>query len=587
MSPAHRSPLSHFLLAGALIAVFLFQSITASLEKSPIIDEPAHISSGLSYWATRVFIANPEHPPLLKEISALSLMLAGVRWPKSDLAEALTSGQAEGKNLEWPLGNNILHDYGVDRVLFWGRLPLALLGGLLGWLIFWWGRELVGSPAALAALFFFAFDPTMVAHASLVTTDVGVTTFTVLFLFALWRYIERPGWGRLVPCGLALGAVLCTKFNAVFLLPIIPILLAVAIRWPIAPDTAPAPPIEKKAVKAAPNALCPCGSGKRYKNCHGAVIVAEPNLVPSKFKKAAIAFAAMCGMAVVVIEALYFFPGDPFLYVTGLTRVNANHDPSNLHYLHGQMAATHYLSYFVATYLLKEPLATVILSTAGLVILFRGRYSTLVKWFLLLTPLVFLVATTLFADDIGFRYIIPTLPFAYILAGLGLVILFRQPDWGRYAAAALCVWVIVAAIGIYPDHLSYFNESACLLESPGKIGWDGGSSCGIFWLDDSNIDWGQGLKELRQWQVQHAPTQPVRLMYFGTYPPQGYQLNHKRIEPDDLMPDPSPGLYAVSADVVARDPVLGAARIPVGAAWLRTMKPIAIVHHAYYIYDVH
>src|SRR5580704_14349614 len=133
MSPVHRSPWSHFLVAGALIAVFLFQTITASLEKSPVVDEPPHIAAGLSYLGTHVFRANPEHPPLLKEISALSLMMAGVRWPKTDLSDALISGQAEGKNLEWPVGNNILHDDGVDRVLFWGRLPLALLGGLLGW----------------------------------------------------------------------------------------------------------------------------------------------------------------------------------------------------------------------------------------------------------------------------------------------------------------------------------------------------------------------------------------------------------------------------------------------------------------------
>jgi hypothetical protein len=85
--------------------------------------------------------------------------MAGIHWPKSPLADALIRGGPQSDKLEWPIGVNIIHDDGADRVLFWARLPFILLGALLGWLIYWWGRELVGSAAALAALFFYAFDP--------------------------------------------------------------------------------------------------------------------------------------------------------------------------------------------------------------------------------------------------------------------------------------------------------------------------------------------------------------------------------------------------------------------------------------------
>ena len=163
------------------------QSFSASSQKSPVFDEPPHIASGLSYLDTHVFHANLQHPPLLKEMSALFLSLAGIHWPKSPLADAVIRGGPQGDKLEWPVGSNIIHDNGPDRVLFWGRLPFILLGGLLGALLYWWGRELVGSTAALGALFLYAFDPNIVAHSGLVTTDVGVTAFEVLFLFALWR----------------------------------------------------------------------------------------------------------------------------------------------------------------------------------------------------------------------------------------------------------------------------------------------------------------------------------------------------------------------------------------------------------------
>ena len=575
-----------------------------------MFDEPPHIASGLSYLETRVFHANLQHPPLLKELSAMFLMAAGIHWPKSPLADALIRGGPEGDKLEWPIGVNIIHDYGADRVLFWARLPFILLGALLGWLIYWWGRELVGSAAALAALFFYAFDPTIVAHSALVTTDVGVTTFTVLFLFTLWRYIHQPTRKHLIFCGLALGAVLGAKFSAVFLLPAAAILMAAAVRWPMASESGTAP--EKSFAKIGPNNPCPCGSGKKYKKCHGAGAAPSKDVEHSvrmhELTRAAGMFLAMCAIAAVVIQALYLFNGDPFLYLTGLKKVNADHIAGYQAYLHGELAP-HFYSYFAVAYLVKEPLATVLLSIAGLVILLRNKTAPVAtKLFLLLTPAVFFLATTILADNLGIRYMIPTLPFAYLLAGLALKKLLTAPSrlrlgktprlenapsletrrglaWGRYAAAALCLWVMVEAVGIYPDHLSYFNESACLLEAPGRIGWDGGSACGPMWLDDSNVDWGQGLKQLRSWLDRHANGRPVHLTYFGVYPPEYYGLQYPKADLSELLGNRPPGLYAVSATHVARVPALAGMTAPGAGAWLRS-PPVAMAGHAIYIYDV-
>jgi hypothetical protein len=584
MSPVPHSPKWHYVLAGVLVAAFMVQSFLASLQKSPVFDEPPHIASGLSYLETHVFRANSQHPPLLKEISAVFLLAAGIHWPKSPAADALISGAPQGDKLEWPIGTNIIYLNGADRVLFWGRLPFILLGGLLGWLIFWWGRELVGSAAALAALFLYAFDPTMVAHSGLVTTDVGVTAFAVLFLFVLWRYFQQPDWRRLAVCGLALGAVLGAKFSAVFILPVTAILMAAAVLWPVASETAAEAPQEKRFAKVGPNSPCPCGSGKKYKKCHGAGAAPGKDvgqaLRQRELMRTAGMFLAMCVVAVVFVEALYFFPSDPFLYITGLKKVNADHVAGYQAYLHGD-TSPHFYSYFAVAYLVKVPLATVILSIAGLVLLLRNQTMPfLIKLFLLLTPVVFFLATSLLADNLGIRYIIPTLPFAYLLGGLALAKLFeKQLVWGRYAAAVLCLWMVVEAIGIYPDHLSYLNELACLLESPGRIGWDGGSRCGTLWLDDSNVDWGQGLKQLRAWMDVHGKGRPLHLTYFGVYPPEGYGLQYVKTKPEELASPPKPGLYAVSANWVARLPVL----LPT-ASWLRT-PPDAIVGHAFYIYD--
>jgi len=589
MSSAHRPPQSHLILAGILVAIFIAQSLTASLQKSPVFDEPPHIASGLSYLETHVFHANIQHPPLLKEMSALFLMMAGIHWPKTPAADALIRGGPGSDKLEWPIGVSLIQSE-PGRVLFWARLPFILLGGLLGALIYWWGRELVGSTAALGALFLYALDPTMVAHSALVTTDVGVTAFTIIFLFSLWRYIQRPDWRRLVFCGLALGAVLSAKFSAVFLLPVGAILLAAAILWPIAPAAGTAAPPEKRTAKVGPNAPCPCGSGKKYKKCHGAGAApgkdVERGLLQRELIRTAGMFLAMCAVAVVLIEAFYFFPSDPLLYVAGLKKVNADHLVGYQAYLHGNLAPR-FTSYFAATFLLKEPMATVLLSIGGLVLLLRNKsIPLLTKLFLLLTPVVFFIATTLMADDLGIRYMIPTLPFAYLLGGLAIAKLFEmKQSWGRYVAAALCLWVAVEAVGIYPDHLSYFNESACLLEKPGNIGFDGGSRCGTLWLDDSNIDWGQGLKQLHTWLDDHAKSKPVHLTYFGIYPPENYGIKYQNTDLQTLLTGPPPGMYAVSAHAVARTPAIGEAQVAGAGAWLRS-PPEAIVGHAYYIYEV-
>ena len=91
-----------------------------------------------------------------------------------------------------------------------------------------------------------------------------------------------------------------------------------------------------------------------------------------------------------------------------------------------------------------------------------------------------------------------------LAGGAGAAWLIRQGRWGRAVTAALGLWMLSTSAAIYPDHLSYFNEFACVAE-PGQIGLDGGSRCGTLWLDDSNVDWGQGLKQLKTWLDVHAP----------------------------------------------------------------------------------
>ncbi len=238
-----------------------------------------------------------------------------------------------------------------------------------------------------------------------------------------------------------------------------------------------------------------------------------------------------------------------FLYSLGMQRVNADHNPDYLVFLGGQFQ--HSFRDLLPDGVSAEG-ADCGDSVGGLGIYAVRRSPA--RWFLLLPPAVIFAAHMAFADDLGVRYIIPALPFLYLIGGIGAAWLIGRECAGRIAVGVLGAWLLFTSFAIAPDHLSYFNEAA------------GGPRGGPSWLDDSNVDWGQGFKQLKVWADQNAKGRPIKLAYFGSFPPTAYGLNAEPV--DALMKPPAPGLYAVSAHFVARVP----------AEWLKR-PPAAIVGH--------
>jgi hypothetical protein len=359
----------------------------------------------------------------------------------------------------------------------------------------------------------------------------------------LWNYLRRPALPRLLWCGFAMGALLCAKFSAVVMIPVaLLLMLAAPLLAPRTPVRNPAKPL----IDAVGH------------------------------------FAVMSIVALLVVMTIYFSPSGLSDYVHGFRTVYADHSPDFQPYMAGRLQHR-FVGYFAVAWLLKEPLAAIGLVILGSVVLIRRkRLAVLDKLFIFLPPGVLFIACTVSAANIGIRYLIPAFPFACLAGGAGLAMLIRsQSKWLHGLAAVLCVWIAVAAAGIYPDHLSYFNEAACLLHDPGRLGWDGGTKCGTWWLEDSNTDWGQGLAQLRTWRNAHLDSRPIKLAYFGSFPPEPYGIVPDPIQNTDLVGGPVPGLYVISAKFVSRLPV---SRSPV--PWLRTMPPTAIVGHALYVYDI-
>ncbi|HXU10663.1 MAG TPA: hypothetical protein VN898_01750, partial [Candidatus Binatia bacterium] len=299
------------------------------------------------------------------------------------------------------------------------------------------------------------------------------------------------------------------------------------------------------------------------------------------------AFAGLLVVAALVVWGSYLFRS-PSLFFTGLARVNADHDPDYWPYMAGTFQRQ-FWTYYLVTYLLKEPLPSILLGLAGIFVIARGRGVTAMdRAFLLLPPAALFFFYTFLSHNLGFRYLIPALPFLHLAGGVGARALWETGSMlKRGAAGVLVAWLAFNAWGIAPDHMTFFNEAACLTTSPSKIGRDAGTSCGPLWLDDSNVDWGQGLKQLASWLRANAPGRRIGLAYFGTARPDVYGIEFDRLGSDDLMRGLPLGLYAVSSHLWARTRGQLQARFGDGPQnWIRRVEPKTVVGHAYYIYEV-
>ena len=199
-----------------LFGLFAFQLWFHAWRTSATFDEPAHTVAGYRYWQCGDFGINPEHPPMLKLLATASFNFrANLINPKSDCGVRYTPKQ----QMDY-LGGAFLTDNGVDSILIPARLLSALLSLGLAALVFLAALKMFGKWEALTALAILAFEPNLIAHGALVTTDMALTATAFGAVFALYYYLKNPTWARFFVVGLAFGLLLAAKHSAVIFVPI-------------------------------------------------------------------------------------------------------------------------------------------------------------------------------------------------------------------------------------------------------------------------------------------------------------------------------------------------------------------------------
>jgi 4-amino-4-deoxy-L-arabinose transferase-like glycosyltransferase len=630
------------------VGLFVLAAIVHARVTSATYDETAHLPAGYAALAWRDFRMNPEHPPLAKMLAALPLWSAGT-WPvrvelrPEDLApgagrasllvarQAWTAGLAQ-TDAQWLFGHFLLYGptddalrrLGVadpaavpstarlarrdfvtdaDRALFLGRLPGIGLGALLAVLVFAWARTLHGAAGGLLAVALFAFDPNFVAHASLVTTDVGASLFLFAAVYAFWGTCRRLHAGSAAAFAVACGLAAATKFSAVVLAPVVAVLalarvvapdpwpagrggwalagwrarlvgvtalaaLAAAValgalwgvygfRWSAARDPAAAAAAEPLVLAGAAGTLAdPPGRTAghfpiEWMVRRGAALrllaprwpegVPEPEIARVQPEAPLTA-----GERALLVGARHRLLPEAYLHGLAFAAMKSHQRAA---FLRGRHSRGGFRSFFLWAFLLKTPLPTLLAIGLGAALAFRRH-----RWwpdlaFLVVPVAVYGLASLGAGLSIGHRHLLPIYPFLFVLAG-GLA-----RGWaGRRRALALAVvalggTVVLAPpwrpVAVPPNYLAYFNELA------------GGPRNGHRSMVDSNLDWGQDLKRLRAWLDRRGVAEPINLAYFGTADPRYHGIPHVNL-PGGYLFEPVepfarahlPGYVAVSATVL-------------------------------------
>lgn len=491
--------------------VYLALALSSVRSKSATLDEPQHLTAGIFAARASDFRIDPEHPPLLRRWAAWTLP-----------ADALKTTAAAAVPSDWGaawLGRDqysFCHRYlygepGAADLLGRARAMNLLWGVLLGLLLFAWARELFGFVPAAAVLTLYLLEPNLLAHARLVTTDLGVTVLLLGAVYFLWRLTIRISWASMVGFAAFAALAAVSKFSAPILGPLAALLIGARVlarrRWGRAATAsaraALGAGILLVAGVASWAAIWAAYDFRYVAAPHGAAVV-RLDRDPRVYEKLP-RVAAAVGWS----EERRLLPNaytQGFLY----GRYRGDGRPA---YLLGSMSESGFRSYFPVAILAKSPVALLAALAVGIALLAGGRRSslrTLDRLFLALPIVIYLGAAIASSLNIGLRHVLPIYPFMILVAGVAIAEGLRRRR--GVVVELLLALAAVESLAVWPDYLTFFNVLS------------GGPGRGDAILVDSNLDWGQDLPGLARWMRENG-VERINLSYFGSAAPEYYGID--------------------------------------------------------------
>jgi hypothetical protein len=503
-------------------------------------DEPVHIAEGLDAWRHGRFEQYNDHPPLSRLWCTLPLI--GQQWQVE--VQQLTEG------------------FQIPRVapdpqqLAWRARSMNVLLGLVLAMLVWLASDcLCSRGAANVALALFVFLPSLIAHFSLATTDGAATLLTFATAWQLVRWRRTPTWRQTALLSVLMGLLLLAKFSTA-------VMFALALLWMLI--------LQAKSI--------------------------SPN--PAKWNWGKTATAML--LAFVVVWAGYFFhvsrltlhdgtltatfphwhekiekpirtrmnlslPVPAGEYIEGFREVARHNRHGQRAYFLGEVSQTGgWKLYYPVAILLKWPTVVLALCLTGLLLAAVRKLRVPGDlWIMASFGALYLLLAVFAHFNIGERHVLPLYPFALLFAGA----VWQRVSLHRITTGFLVLVVLLNAadaLRFAPDYLSYFN-----------IGIRPDQSYHL--LTDSNLDWGQGLLAVRDYERSH-PGEQIWLAYFGSVSPDVYGIKARPLAERDRVK----GTIIVSATDLSGQFLENSESY----RWLLRYSRVAALNHSLYVFKV-
>lgn len=461
----------------ALLSVQLFFSVR---RESQTWDEGNHIFTGYRSWTNGDFGLNPEHPPLVKLLTTAPLLWSQ---PKSPVLE-----ERFFKEDAFLRGKEFLYQNDADRILSHTRTVAAMLSLVAALVLFFGTREMFGTAAALIALTLLTFDPNFLAHGALITTDIGLACFMFLAVYMFYRFVKSPSALRLIMAGASAGLVLAAKHTGLLVLPILFLLTLCEIVLNIfAPNREK---IGRHLLKLVGSlALIAVIGWLVLWSAYRFRYEARPDglqLNPplAEYVKGLESYEAW---PITKAARLRILP-ESYLYGLADVKLTANYYTS---YLLGKVYAHDVWFYFPVAFLIKSTVGVLALVLLTIVVIVTRRLNSRREILFLTVPVIFyLIVALTVGMNIGVRHILVVYVFLYALIGGAMWALIRNSRKWTYAVGVLLLVHAASSLMAFPNYIAYANEL-----------W-GGPSKTHKYLTDSNADWGQQLKSIKQYLDQ-------------------------------------------------------------------------------------
>jgi tetratricopeptide (TPR) repeat protein len=573
----------------ALLLVMWVQLVLSVRGESISWDEGDHLFAGYMSVKTGDLGLNPEHPPLMKMVAALPLLaMRDLRVPPLQGRNFKIEANLDGKDFNawnWPKGT-----------LFRARLAVSSFAMLLGLLIFLAAQEMFGTTAGFIALAFYAFDPSFLAHGALVTTDTGVSCFIFASIYAFYRYVKAPSWGRVAIFGLATGLAFASKHTGVLLVPML-IALAICeiIRHPRR-ARGETQDCRKTLTGQLAGALAAAAVislvvlwafyGFRYRARPGGMEINPP--LAESLSEISKPWEGK------VLGTLARFRALPESYLYGMADIQSV-DDFYTSYFFGKLYAHGIPLYFPGVIVIKSTLPLLILLLVAAMLMAMRKFT---RWreilFLTVPPAVYLAVAMSSQMNIGVRHILPMYPFLMILAaGAASALMRRGRRWiqiGRVsvhiwtlAVAVLLLWQVVTVLRVFPVYMAYGNEA-----------WGGPKNVHKY-LSDSNVDWAQQLIATKKY-LDARGIHDCWFVYFAeaVVDMQSYGIPCQALPTTETLwwmnlPRETPaavdGIFLISeGDMAGVDFGPGALN---PYEQFTALKPVATIQHGIYVYAGH